>query len=100
MNLQEKMFETTAQLRTRAAARARAAAASLSVLMVAGRDFNAVARRHVVRLVRENRSIAMDAGRDLGALARSTYATFTKPETPARGPRKSTARKRKAARAS
>jgi hypothetical protein len=100
MNLQEKLFETTAELRTRAAALATTAVASLSVLKVAGRDLNAVASRHVVRLVRENRSIAMDARKELGALARSTYATFTKPVTPARRPRKPTARKRKAARAS
>jgi hypothetical protein len=54
----------------------------------------------VVRLVRENRAIVRDAGKDLGALARSTYARFTKQDTPARGPRKQTARKRKVARAS
>jgi hypothetical protein len=94
MNFQEKMFETTADLRSRAAAiaavavataRARAKLASkraqdlkgaLAVLTVAGREFNKVARRHVVRFVKENSTIAADAGKDVSLLARSTYSTL------------------------
>ncbi|MEO8019225.1 MAG: hypothetical protein ABI769_15540 [Pseudomonadota bacterium] len=111
MNFQEKMFETTADLRTRAAtlasvavatARARAQIAakrvagfksSFAALTVAGREFNRVARRHVVRFVRENSSLAADAGKDMSALARTTYATLAK-----RAPAKRPARKAPAAR--
>ena len=79
MNFQEKLFETTADLRARAAAlanvavataRARAEVAakrvealkgSIAVLTVAGREFNKVARRHAVRFVKQNSTIAAEA---------------------------------------
>jgi hypothetical protein len=111
MNFQEKMFETTAELRTRAAslatealARARIRAqhaatrveslkSSISALTVAGRELNKVARRHAVRFVKQNSSLAADAGKDVSALARSTYATLAK-----RAPAKRTARKAPVAR--
>ena len=96
MTFQEKMFATTADLRTRAAAltnlavtkaRARAQAAakrvdalkgSFATLTVAGRELNKVARRHAVRFAKENSSIAVEAGKDVSALARTTYATLAK----------------------
>ncbi|HEV7607240.1 MAG TPA: hypothetical protein VGO61_07875 [Steroidobacteraceae bacterium] len=101
MNFQEKMFETTVDLRARAAALASAAAAnaragarvaakridaikgSLATLTVAGRKLNKVARRHAVRFMKENASLAADAGKDVSALARTTYATLAK-RTPAK----------------
>ena len=115
MNFQEKVFETTAELRARAAAlasvavttaRARAEVAakrisglkgSVEALTLAGREFNKVARRHAARFVKENTSIAANAGKDVSALARSTYATLTRRAAPkARkvpGARKRAARK-------
>jgi hypothetical protein len=111
MNLQEKMFETTAELRTRAAAlateaisrarvRAQLAAkrveslkGSISALTVAGRELNKVARRHAVRFVKENSSLAADAGKDVSALARSTYATLARRAPTKRAPIKRVARK-------
>ena len=100
MNFQEKVLETTADLRARAAvfanaavttARARAEVAakriqglkgSIQALTLAGREFNKVARRHGVRFVKENSTIAVDAGKDVSALARSTYATLTRRSAP------------------
>lgn len=84
MTFQEKLFETTADLRTRAAAlanvavttartRAQITAQRFEALTVAGREFNKVARRHAIRFVKENSSIAADAGREVSALARTTY---------------------------
>lgn len=111
MNFQEKMLETTADLRARAAAfanvavttaRTRAEIAakrvqglkgSIAVLTVAGREFNKVARRHAARFVKENSSIAANAGKDVTALARDTYATLTQRAAPSKA-RKSPARKR------
>jgi len=111
MNFQEKMFETTADLRARAAAlanvavttaRARAEIAakrvqglkgSIAVLTVAGREFNKVARRHAARFVKENSSIAANAGKDVTALARDTFATLTQRAAPTKA-RKAPARKR------
>ena len=76
MNFQEKLLESTADLRARAAAlanvavataRARAQVAakrvdvlkgSFAALTVAGREFNKVARRHAARFVKENSTIA------------------------------------------
>jgi len=95
MNFQEKMLETTADLRARAAAmanvavttaRSRAAVAakrvgvlkgSFAALTVAGREFNKVARRHAARFVKENSTLAASAGKDVSALARTTFATLT-----------------------
>jgi hypothetical protein len=117
MNFQEKLFETTADLRARAAAlatgavataRARAEVAakrvealkgSFEALTVAGREFNKVARRHAVRFVKENSTIAADAGKDVSALARSTYATLAKRPTVKTKARKPAARKRVTAKA-
>ena len=111
MNFQEKMLETTADLRARAAAfanvavntaRTRAEIAakrvqglkgSIAVLTVAGREFNKVARRHAARFVKENSSIAANAGKDVTALARDTYATLTQRAAPSKA-RKAPARKR------
>jgi hypothetical protein len=118
MNFQDKMLETTADLRKRAAAlatvavktaRARAEIAAkrvetlkgpLAKLTQAGRELNKVARRHAVRFVKENSSIAVEAGKDVSALARTTYASLAKrPVAPKPTARKTTAqRKRSAAR--
>lgn len=117
MNFQEKLFETAAEVRVRAASAAAAALqtaregatlaarraqglkGSLIVLKRAGKELNQVARRHVGRLVSENRAIAVDAGRDLGTLARSTYSSFATRGTKPRAPRKKKAtRVRRAAR--
>ena len=118
MNFQEKMFESTAELRARATtigaeaiARARVRAklaakrveslkGSFTALTVAGRELNKVARRHAVRFVKENASLAAAAGKDVSALARSTYATLAKPTSLKRATRKSpAARKRTASKA-
>lgn len=115
MNFQEKMFETTSDLRSRAAAiaqvavanaRARAETAakrvqglkgSLAALTVAGREFNKVARRHAVRFVKENSSIALEAGKDVSALARTTYATLSKRVTAKPKARKAAVKRKRAA---
>lgn len=78
MNFQEKMFETTAGLRTLAAKRVQVLKGSLATLSVAGRELNKVARRHAVRFVKENSSIAVEAGRDVSALAQTTYTSLVK----------------------
>jgi hypothetical protein len=96
MNFQEKMFEATTDLRTRALsladaaikrARGRAEVAakrvkglksSLAVLTVAGRELNKVTRRHVARFVKESSTIAKDASKDVAAVARSTYTSLAK----------------------
>ena len=102
MTFQEKIVETSSELRARATqlataaldvARARADIAakrvdvlktSLTTLSVAGRAFNKVAQRHGSRFVKENSAIAVAAGKELGALARSTYASLSGRKTPAR----------------
>lgn len=83
MNLQEKVLETTAELRVRAAA-------LTSVAVDTARDLDRVARRHARRFVVENRAIVAEAGKDLGLLLRSTYASFTNREVTAHVPRKKT----------
>jgi hypothetical protein len=117
MNFQEKLSETAAEVRVRAASaataafhtaregatlaarRAQALKKSLAVLKGAGKELKQVAGRHVGRFVSENRAIAADAGRDLGTLARSTYASFATRGTKARAPRKKkTTRARRVAR--
>jgi hypothetical protein len=116
MNLQEKLFKSTADLRARAAAlanvavttaRARAKVAatrvdalkgSLEALTLAGRQFNEVARRHATRFVKENSAIAVDAGRDVSALARTTYVTLAKRTAAPRKARKAPASRKRAAR--
>jgi hypothetical protein len=122
MNFQEKLIESAGDIRARAATlaagaletaresatlaarRARGLRGSLALLRSAGLELGDVARRHVGRLVSENRAIAIEAGRDLTALARSTYATLattvaTDPGTKVRAPRKKkTTRVRRASR--
>jgi hypothetical protein len=78
MNFQEKLFETTAELRALAAKRVQILKGSLATLTVAGRELNQVARRHAVRFVKENSTIAVEAGRDVSALAQSTYTSLVK----------------------
>jgi hypothetical protein len=101
MNFQEKMFETTAHLRARAAAlatkRVEVLKGSMAALTVAGRELNKVARRHAVRFVKENSSLAIDAGKDVSALARSTYATLAKRGTAKQKARKAPAARKRAA---
>ena len=113
MNFQEKLFETTAELRTRAAALANVAVArartraelaakrvealkgSFATLTVAGREFNKVARRHAVRFVKENSTIAVEAGKDVSALARTTFATLAnRPAAPKKARKATVSRKR------
>jgi hypothetical protein len=93
MKFQEKLRETTADLRARAVmfantalpqARARIDARvgelkqSFETLSAAGRALNKVARTHTARFVKENSAIATKAGRDVSTLARTTYVTLTK----------------------
>ena len=105
MNFQEKLFETTADIRSRAEAIASAALqtarqradvaakrieglrGSIAVLNGAGREFNKVARRHATRFVKENSAIATQVRDDVSALALSTFQTLT------RGPARKTSRK-------
>jgi hypothetical protein len=112
MNFQEKIAETSSDLRARATrlasaaldvARARADIAakrvdilktSFAALSLAGRELNKVARRHGSRFVKENSAIAVAASKDLGAFARTTYASLagrkatTKPRKRATATRK------------
>jgi hypothetical protein len=119
MNFQEKLFETTAELRARATAltaaaldvaRARANVAakrvdvlkgSLATLSDAGRAFGKVAQRHGTRFVKENSELAFAAGKDVSAIARTTYATLAGRKAAkaksTRKPRASTKRAAKAA---
>ena len=112
MNFQEKLLETTADLRARAAtladvavatARTRAEGAakrvqvlkgSFAALTLAGREFNKVARRHAARFVKENSTIAASAGKDVSALARTTYASLTRRAAPSKARKAPAARKR------
>ena len=117
MNLQEKLFESSAELRDRAQAfannairnaRAQADAAakrveklkgSMTVLTTAGLEFNKVARRHAIRFVKQNSTLAARVRDDVSAIARSTFASLSKSAV-ASTPRKSTSgrkRGRKAA---
>jgi hypothetical protein len=111
MNFQEKVVETAADLRARAAALADVAVTSaharlelaakrvnglkgsFQALTLAGREFNKVARRHAARFVKENSTIAVDAGKDVSTLARSTYASLTGRTAP-KARKTSAARKR------
>jgi len=99
MNFQEKMLETTAALRARAAAvaskRVDALKGSFATLTVDGRELNKVARRHAVRFVKENSSLAIDAGKDVSALARATYATLAKRDSAQQKARKTSASRKR-----
>ena len=95
MNFQEKLFESSAELRERAQAFANSAIASariqagqaakrveqlkgsFNVLNSAGREFNKVARRHAIRFVKQNSTLASEVRDDVSALARSTFASLT-----------------------
>ena len=111
MNFLEKLFETTADLRSRAAqfaqaaahtARAQAEAASkraeklkgsLGVINDAGREFDKVVRRHGSQFLKQNASLAAKVRDDVTSLARSTFASLQK--SAAAKPSKTTSRKRK-----
>ena len=117
MNFQEKLMETAAELRERAAAlatsaidtaRARAGLTSqraarlktsLSVLNGAGRELNKVARRHAIRFVKQNSTIAAEVRKEVATLAQSTYASLTRRPTAKKARRTPAARKRAATRA-
>lgn len=100
MNFQEKMFETTADLRARAAKRVEVLKGSLAALTDAGRELNKVARRHATRFVKENSTLAVSAGKDVSALARSTFATLSKrAAAPQKARKTANARKRTARKA-
>ena len=105
MNFQEKLLEASADLRTRAAtlavsaldrARSRAGLASkrISLLSVAGRELNKVARRHAVRFVKENSTLAAAVRKDVSELARTTYASLARRPAPKKARRAPAARKR------
>jgi hypothetical protein len=112
MNFQEKLFETTADLRSRAAefaqaavhtARVQAEAASkraeklkgsLDVINDAGRELNKVARRHGSQFLKQNSSLVAKVRDEVTSLARSTFASLQKSAAPKSG--KTTSRKRKA----
>jgi len=115
MNFQEKLFETTADLRSRAAefaeaavgsARAQAKVAaqraeglkgSFGVLNQAGRELNKVARRHGSQFFKQNSSLAAKVRADVTALARATYVSLQKGAAPKT--RKSAARRKAKAKA-
>ncbi len=91
MNFQEKLFETTADLRARAQTIAQDALqnariqkrletlrGSFNVLNTAGREFNKVARRHAVEFVKQNSTIAAQVRDDVSTLARTTFASLTR----------------------
>jgi hypothetical protein len=89
MNFQEKLFESTADLRARAETIAQTAAkraeqrfetlrGSFDVLNTAGREFNKVARRHAIEFVKQNSSIASKVRDDVSTLARTTFASLTR----------------------
>lgn len=100
MNFQDKVFESTADLRARTAKRLHILKTSLGALKVAGREFNKVARRHVSRFVKENSVLAIEAGQDVRALARSTYAQISGVEVkPARKVRKAASPRKRATKA-
>jgi hypothetical protein len=115
MNFQEKLFETTQDLRTRAAtlgkaalmtARDRAAVAasrvekrvgalktSLTTLGVAGRQLEKVARRHGAKFVKQNATIAQAASKEVTSLALTTFDAIAKRGAAAKKTRKPVARK-------
>ena len=89
MNFQEKLLESTADLRARAETIAQMAAkraeqrletlrGSFDVLNTAGREFNKVARRHAIEFVKQNSSIAAQVRDDVSSLARTTFASLTR----------------------
>ncbi len=104
MNFQEKLLEASSELRTRAAAlaasalerarsRANLTSKRISVLNVAGRELNKVARRHAVRFVKQNSTLAAAVRKDVSELARTTYASLASRPTPKKARRAPAARK-------
>ena len=84
MNFQEKLFETTADLRARAGQRFETLRGSFDVLNTAGREFNKVARRHAIEFVKKNSTIAAQVRDDVSTLARTTFASLTGKPTAAK----------------
>jgi hypothetical protein len=100
MNLQDRILESTAQLRARAltlgqaaliTARERAGIAasrvekrvgtlksSLTTLGIAGRELEKVARRHGAKFVKENATLVQAARKDVTSLAQSTFDAIAK----------------------
>jgi hypothetical protein len=115
MNFQEKLFETSAELRSRmqaiantalerarlraeaTARRAEKLKGSIAILNTAGRELNKVARRHAVRFVEQNSMLASQVRDDVSKLARSTITTLTR--LPAKKPRKTTVARKRARKA-
>jgi hypothetical protein len=81
MTFQEKLFESTADLRARAEQRFETLRGSFVVLNTAGREFNKVARRHAIEFVKQNSSIAAQVRDDVSTLARTTFASLTRKPT-------------------
>ena len=114
MTFQEKMFETTVDLRARAAAIANAAVdaartratvaskrvellkGSLMALSAASRQLNKVARNHASRFVKENSALALAAGKDVSDIARTTYEALAKRTNVKSKARKSRATRKRA----
>jgi len=114
MNFQEKMFEATAQLRSRAEALAQVALEttrnradiaarrvgglkkSLAVLNDAGIEFGQVARRHASRFVKQNSPLVAAVRKDVSQLARTTFATLTRKPVVKKARKPAAARKRTA----
>jgi hypothetical protein len=94
MNFQEKLFETTSDLRTRAEQRIETLRGSFDVLNTAGREFNKVARRHAIEFVKKNSSIAAQVRDDVSTLARTTFASLTRRPTARKARKAAPARKR------
>lgn len=109
MNFQQKLFETSAQLRARAAhilgaalasAREQAEAAAeraeklrqpVTIIGQAGREIGKVARRHATRFVRQNANLASKVRDDVGTIARKTLNSLRNEARP----RKPAVRKRR-----
>jgi hypothetical protein len=81
MNFQEKLFESTADLRARAGQRIETLRGSFDVLNTASREFNKVARRHAIEFVKQNSNIAAQVRDDVSTLARTTFASLTRKPT-------------------
>jgi hypothetical protein len=105
MNFQEKLFESTADLRARAETIAQTAAkraeqrfetlrGSFDVLNTAGREFNKVARRHAIEFVKKNSTIAAQVRDDVSTLARTTFASLTRKSAAPKARKAAPARKR------
>ena|SRR5688572_18392294 len=98
MNFQEKLFETSNELGSRAARQVEKLKGSISAINQAGLELNKVARRHAASFVKQNSSLATQLREDVTALARSTFDTLqAKTKTKARKPAGTRKRKSKAA---